>query len=215
MQAKRIEVAPEGLGEPMAVLWEGFAARKVALTPTPMGLQPGKYIQAKWQDGQFGHTDAVGLQAAHNGTELCIRLEWESKTRADSVRDNDEFADAAALLFPLSETASLLMGAQGAPVSLWHWRAHRPKTARNNVAEGIGTSSRVRGGPDIVTRAVYHEGRWAVVFRRVMAAEGPGVVSFEAGKSYRTALAVWSGANAERAGLKAFSPQWVELTLEG
>ena len=42
MQAKRIEVAPEGLGEPMAVLWEGFAARKVALTPTPMGLQPGK-----------------------------------------------------------------------------------------------------------------------------------------------------------------------------
>ena len=30
-----------------------------------------------------------------------------------------------------------------------------------------------------------------------------------------TALAVWSGANAERAGLKAFSPQWVELTLEG
>jgi len=41
------------------------------------------------------------------------------------------------------------------------------------------------------------------------------VVSFKAGQSYRTALAVWSGANAERAGLKAFSPQWVELTLEG
>jgi len=28
------------------------------------------------------------------------------------------------------------------------------------------------------------------------------------------ALAVWRGANAERAGLKAFSPEWVELTLE-
>ena len=67
----------------------------------------------------------------------------------------------------------------------------------------------------IVTRAVFHGGRWAVVFRRVMAADGPEVVSFEPGKSYRTALAVWSGANAERAGLKAFSPEWVELLLEG
>lgn len=215
MLAKRIDVAPEALGEPMAVLWEGFPARKVALTPAPLGLQPSKYILAKWQDGQFGHTDAVGLQAAHNGGELCIRLEWECAQRAEVVRDNGEFPDAAALLFPLSETASLLMGGKGSPVSLWHWRAHRPKTARQNVAEGIGTSSLVRSGPEIVTRSVYHAGRWAVVFRRVMAATDPGVVSFAPGGSYRAALAVWSGANAERAGLKAFSPQWVELTLEG
>ncbi len=215
MLAKRIDVAPEALGEPMAVLWEQFPARKVALTPAPMGLQPSKYILAKWQDGQFGHTAAVGLQAAHNGRELCIRLEWECTTRTEAVKDNDQFADAAALLFPLTESASLLMGAKGAPVSLWHWRAHRPKAARHNVAEGIGTSSLVRGGPEIVTRAVYHAGRWSVVFRRALAAEGPGVVGFEPGRSYRTALAVWSGANAERAGLKAFSPEWVELSLEG
>ncbi len=215
MLAKRINVASETLGEPTAALWEKFPARKVALTPTPIALQPSKYIQAKWRDGQFGHTDAVGLQAAHNDRELCIRLEWECKTRADVVADNNEFADAAALLFPLSETASLLMGTDGSPVSLWHWRAHRPRTARKNVAEGIGTSALVRSGPDILTQAVYHGGRWAVVFRRVMAAEGPGVVGFKPGQSYRTALAVWTGANAERGGLKAFSPEWVELSLEG
>jgi len=214
MLAKRIDIEPEVLGEPMAVLWEGFPARKVAMMPAPVGLQPSKYIQAKWHDGQFGHTDAVGLQAAHNGKELCIRLEWACETRADSVKDNNEFADAAALLFPLSEAAPLIMGAKGAPVSLWHWRAHRPKEARSNVAEGIGTSSPMRSGPAIVTRAVYHGGRWAVVFRRVLATEEAGVVGFEPGKSYRTALAVWSGANAERGGLKAFSPEWVELSLE-
>ena len=38
MLAKRIDVAPEALGEPMAVLWEGFAARKVALTPAQLSM---------------------------------------------------------------------------------------------------------------------------------------------------------------------------------
>ena len=68
------------------------------------------------------------------GSEMCIRdrLEWACEIRANSVKDNDEFTDAAALLFPLSEAAPLMMGAKGAPVSLWHWRAYRPDEARNN-----------------------------------------------------------------------------------
>ena len=88
--------------------------------------------------------------------------------------------------------------------------------AHNNVAVGIGTS-RLTSSPLISTRAEHTHGRWALVFRRALAADATAaaeVAPFDPGKAYRVALAVWRGANAERAGLKAFSPEWVELTLE-
>jgi DMSO reductase family type II enzyme heme b subunit len=40
-------------------------------------------------------------------------------------------------------------------------------------------------------------------------------VALEAGKSVKVAFAVWDGASGERAGIKSFSKQWQELTLEG
>lgn len=217
MLAKRVDVESGALGDPGAPLWGRFPARKVALVPTPVGMQPSKYVQGKWRDGQFGHTRSAGLQAAHNGTELALRLEWECERRIDAVTDNDQFADAAALLFPLTEASPLMMGAEGAPVNLWYWRADRPKTAHNNVADGIGTS-RLTSSPLIATQAAHAQGRWALVFRRALAAApapgGEALVGFEPGGTYRAAVALWTGANAERAGLKAFSPEWVELTLE-
>ncbi len=216
MLAKRINFGAEEPGDPAAKIWGRFPARKVALVPAPVGLQPSKYIQGKWRDGQFGATSALGLQAVHDGTELAIRLEWECEQPVATIIDNDQFADAAALLFPLSESASLIMGAGGEPVSIWFWRADRPKVAHNNVAVGIGTS-RLTSSPLISTRAEHTHGRWALVFRRALAADATAaaeVAPFDPGKAYRVALAVWRGANAERAGLKAFSPEWVELTLE-
>lgn len=216
MLAKRLDIDAETLGDPEATLWGRFVSRKVALVATPAGLQNSKYILAKWSDGQFGQTSALGLQAAHNGTELAFRLEWECAPRSDAPLDNDQFADAAALLFPLSESAPLIMGAEGAPVNIWHWRADRPKAARNNVAAGIGTSRLTGNGPAIATRAVHHGGRWFLVLRRALTVTPPvaEAVQFETGKTHRVALAIWKGSNAERAGLKAYSPEWVELTLE-
>jgi len=40
-------------------------------------------------------------------------------------------------------------------------------------------------------------------------------VQLAAGGSTKVAFAVWEGASGERAGIKAFSKQWRELTLEG
>ena len=39
--------------------------------------------------------------------------------------------------------------------------------------------------------------------------------TLEAGGSTKVAFAVWEGGSGERAGIKAFSKQWRELTLEG
>ncbi|HLS82456.1 MAG TPA: ethylbenzene dehydrogenase-related protein [Steroidobacter sp.] len=215
MLAKRVDFQVESPGDPGARIWERFPARKVALTPTPVGLQNSKYILGKWRDGDFGRTSAVGLQAVHDGAELALRLEWECEQPVASVDDNDQFADGAALLFPLSEASPLIMGAQGAPVNIWHWRADRPTVAHNNVADGIGTS-RITRSTLITTRAAHASGRWTLVFRRELVAGPPDaeLAAFEPGRTYRVALAVWCGANAERAGLKAFSPEWVELSLE-
>ena len=108
------------------------------------------------------------------------------------------------------------MGTEGAPVNIWHWRADRPKAARNNIAEGIGTSRLTNAAPVVSTQAAHLGGRWALVFRRVLASDTPAAAAaqFTPGASHRLAVALWSGANAERAGLKAFSPEWVELELE-
>lgn len=216
MQVRRVNQEPVVFGDPGSVLWSGFPARKVGLVGAPVGLQPSKYVQGKWRDGEFGQTRAAGLQVVHDGREVAFRLEWECARPVSVVRDNDEFADAAALLFPLSESAPLMMGAEGAPVSLWHWRADRGKAARVNVAEGIGTSRLQGRAVGVETQAVHAGGRWSVVFRRVLAPQGAGpeTVSFAVGGRYRVAVAVWSGAGSERAGLKAFSPEWVELELE-
>ncbi len=193
MLAKRLDIDAESLGDPEAAHWSRFTARKVALVATPVGLQNSKYILGKWVDGQ-----------------------WECATRSDAPLDNDQFADAAALLFPLSESAPLIMGAEGAPVNIWHWRADRPKAARNNVAAGIGTSRLTNTGPAITTRAVHQHGRWFLVLRRALAVNPPApeAVQFEPGRNHKVALAIWKGSNAERAGLKAYSPEWVELELE-
>lgn len=217
MLAKRMGEGLEVLGDPLAGLWGRFAARKVALMSAPVGLQGSKYVLARWAQGQFGHTRAAGLQCAHNGQELAFRLEWECEQPVASVLDNDQFADAAALLFPLTEAAPLMMGTEGAGVSIWHWRADRPEAARLNVAEGIGTSRLTKAAAPVVTRSVHRGGRWAVVFCRGLEVRPPAAqgVRFAAGGRYRVAVAVWSGAHGERAGLKAFSPEWVDVELEG
>lgn len=216
MLVKRLDVGAEELGDPAAVLWRAPMSRKIRLVPAPAGMQNSKYVQGKWRDGEFGRTRALGLQALHNGESVAFRLEWECGTRSDSGADNDQFADAAALLFPLSESAPLMMGTEGAPVNIWHWRADRPRAARDNVATGIGSSRLTAGNPVVATRAVHEHGRWFLVFRRSIAAVPPAAAaaSFEPAKPFRMAVAVWNGSNAERAGLKAFSPEWVELTLE-
>jgi hypothetical protein len=41
-----------------------------------------------------------------------------------------------------------------------------------------------------------------------------GAMQFTAGQAFRTTFAVWDGGNLERAGIKAFSPSWLELTLD-
>ncbi|MBK8309159.1 MAG: hypothetical protein IPL00_19200 [Gammaproteobacteria bacterium] len=63
-------------------------------------------------------------------------------------------------------------------------------------------SVRMAAGPVVIRRAL-----------QVQADRMTGI-QFTPGQVLRSAFAVWDGGNQERAGIKAFSPAWLDLKLE-
>ncbi len=159
-------------------------------------------------------------QVAHDGVSIYVRLQWESPTRAPGaatefegpIEGPDAFPDAVAVMFPFNGEASLQHGSEEAPVSVWRWAAGLPETVESLVATGVGTL-RPADGPGGLWARSHTEGTgWQVVFGRPLAdGDAP---TFAPGASTSVGFAVWVGANQERAGLKASSPQWTQLTLE-
>jgi DMSO reductase family type II enzyme heme b subunit len=215
MLVRRVDVDAAKLGDPDAAVWRGARGEVVSLVQAPAAMQPTRYIAAKWQDKPYGQVKTLAVKALRNADEIAFRLEWQDKTKNERRIENTDFPDAVAMLFPLSEQSPLIMGGEGAPVSLWYWRADHPTRARNDVANGIGTS-RVLDAESISAQAKHEEGRWSVVLRRSLQLAKPldGAMQFTAGQAFRTTFAVWDGGNLERAGIKAFSPSWLELTLD-
>ena len=136
--------------------------------------------------------EPVALEQLISGT----RAKYAAKRRIMKARSRFKLEWAAANPkqkrmenddFP-DRAALLFPLSKDAPVNIWYWRADRPKAAR------------------------HRDGRWSVVFARGLAA-GKEAASFSVGGKVNVALAVWQGVSAERGGLKAFSPEWIETTL--
>ncbi len=156
----------------------------------------------------------ASLAPVHDSTYLAFRLEWTSPIESRTPGDNDEFADAAAILLPVSEDASVMtMGAPGAPVNAWYWRGDADG-GRNVIAEGIGSSHTV-DQTSVRTSSRWQKGRWQVVVARAMqlSAREPVAVP-RPGETTGFAIAIWDGSNGERAGIKAFSGDWQELRID-
>jgi DMSO reductase family type II enzyme heme b subunit len=156
----------------------------------------------------------VAVSAIHNGVILAFRLEWEDSTENASIDDTHSFPDAAAVALPASQDAPLLvMGAAGAPVNAWHWRADEPDGARQISAEGLGTS-RALGGAQVRARGAWKSGRWRVVIARALQMPGEaGAAQLQPGQQTGFGVAIWEGSRQERAGIKAFSGDWLPLDL--
>ncbi len=107
------------------------------------------------------------------------------------------------------------MGSKDAPVNAWFWRADRGDSAVNIRAAGLGTTT-YSEKCYVRARGVWRDGTWSVVFARPLAVhkQKAEAVQLAAGRTVRVGFAVWEGANGERAGLKAFSKEWRELTLQ-
>ncbi len=215
MHIHRHLVGAAELGAAAAPIWSKAPKQRIDLIATPLALQPSSFIINTWRDRPIGKIAALDFSALHNGHLVALRLSWADPQADLGQDDNDRFPDGAAVMFPLKGDAPLVtMGSPEQPVNAWHWRADRPTAARNNVAAGLGTS-RVTRNLDIATAAHHRNGRWQVVFVRKLK-EGPAssAVQFASGTPTKIAFAVWQGSNAERGGLKAFSPQWHDLILD-
>jgi DMSO reductase family type II enzyme heme b subunit len=214
MRVNSLNVDATELAQPDAAIWRNASGKKIMLAGVPVQMQPTDFIKNTFADQLVGKISEVQFKAFHNGEVIALHLEWADPNKDTDIDDNDHFPDGAALMFPFKGDAPLVtMGSKEQPVNAWHWRADRVGEARNNVAAGFGTS-RVTSGAEIATSAMYYEDRWHVVFLRQL--QRPGVdstVQFSPGESIKVAFAVWEGSNGERAGLKAFSPQWLEITL--
>lgn len=216
MQAKYVpSVQLEALLDPDAKPWQSAKPELLSLTGTPAGLQPTAAIRVAWTGKAIGAVSEVAVSAIHDGKVLAFRLEWEDPSEDATLDDNTSFPDAAAIALPASEDAPLvLMGAPGAPVNAWYWRADEPEAARQIAAEGLGTS-RTLDTSVVRARGAWKEGRWRVVIARPMQVTGdPGAASLAPGTETGFGVAIWEGSHAERGGIKAFSGDWLPLDIQ-
>ena len=208
----RVDV--EAALDPAGSLWSGVRAESVKLMGTPVGLQPTEMIRSAWMDKKIGAVEGVSVSAVHDGAVLAFRLEWSDASEDREVGDTTAFPDAAAVLLPSAAGAPLMtMGIEGLAVNAWYWRADEDGRGRQVVSEGLGTTRTV--DYELVKgRGVWREGRWrAVITRALKVSSAEPVTQLAPGQQTGFGVSVWEGSAGERAGIKAFSGDWLDLSL--
>ena len=75
-------------------------------------------------------TEKMVVQSVTDGTYIAFRLRWKD-TEKSEAGGLGQFSDAVALQFPMSGDAlpPVMMGAEGRPVHIFHWRAQYQRDA--------------------------------------------------------------------------------------
>lgn len=190
--------------------WTPYAGTDVDLAPTPLERQPSAYVQASWREREHGSLDHLHVRAACTDDVVALRLAWRQNEPRRAIDDTNVYADACAVLFPAdgSQADLATMGSPEQPVVGWHWRAGTadPFAIR---ACGIGTVERSRGH-GLRARSRWADGEWQVVLTCPRRGDAPRFLP-----TIPVGFAVWAGSSDERAGLKAHTPSFLELTMEG
>jgi len=213
VKAQRVTAGDAALLDPASPQWDGVRASELTLQPTPITAQPSLYVQEKWKETPYGVTRRLAVRAAHNGERLYFHLSWPDETNDEAIHDTDQFADAAAVLFPVNGDAPLQsMGSPQAPVNAWYWRPDLEQPL-SITAQGTGTTSRTQD-PELSASGIHSRGAWRVVIRRRLDSPQPEYVSLQPGAPGKVGFAVWQGSNQERGGLKAVTLDWQQLEIE-
>ncbi|MBK6657503.1 MAG: hypothetical protein IPG43_04795 [Proteobacteria bacterium] len=190
----------------MADDWQSQPSTAVRMMPTPLGLQPTAYIRNAWRDQSWGRVEVISVASVHDGTTWALRAEWSGVSAPHS-----DFPDAFAIALPVRGNPALpLMGAMDAPMHVLRWQSREP-TLTSQLTTGIGQSAT---GPQLAcsAHALNAGGRWQLVITRALGADGD-IAPLAPGQTTRIGFAIWRGDNEERAGIKAYSIDWIELQL--
>ena len=203
MLVKRISDIQSYL-DPASPRWTELSATTIPMAPTPLALQPTRYIRVKWEKLPYGQLPAINARAVHDGGSAAFFVEW------DCAEEHPK--DAVAIALPIRGQPILaLMGSADSPIHFLHWMAKSPGV-RSTYSVGIGSTQL---GVPVAADA---SGIWVKKKRKVVISREMG--DFEEAAPLRPAenskigYAVWQGANDERAGLKAFSVDWRSLEIE-
>jgi DMSO reductase family type II enzyme heme b subunit len=222
MQCKKVTATREDLLDPLAPAWKGIPGEALTMDATPLANQPSEYIKASRDARQIGKVKNLMVQSVHNDSDIFFRLTWEDASENTEITDTFQFPDGCGILMPLNPGTAGggdppidEMGSKEAPVNAWFWRADFKDEPRNTVARGLGTTQFSKQSP-IVTKSVYGNAAWAVVFARPLAVPDlkDEATQLAPGAAVKVGFAVWEGSNGERAGVKSFSKEWRELALE-
>jgi hypothetical protein len=67
---------------------------------------------------------SLTARALHNGSQIALLIEWADDTQNDQMVRVQDFRDAVAVQFPLTEGQPFFcMGQLGGNVNIWHWKA--------------------------------------------------------------------------------------------
>lgn len=210
MKVSKVKASDTELADGSSSAWRSVGETTVELMPSPIGMaEDVSPFMALSED--HGKVEAAKIRIACNGSTLSVRLSWRDPDEDSVPEDLDEFPDGAAVMFPLVSGASALtMGAAGAPVNAWLWKADEPEPF-DVVAQGYATSQRrAAEASGLNASAVYARGRWVLVFQRPLEVDGV-FVSFAGDEDIGISFAIWEGANKERAGQKSVSGDFVPL----
>ncbi len=217
MQCKKVTATRDQLLDPSGSDWGNIPGETLKMDATPLANQPSEYIKASRDEKQIGKVRSLTVQPAHNGTDVFFRLSWEDSTKNTEITDTNVFPDGCGILIPVSGGDPPIdeMGSKDFPVNAWFWRADLKDVPHNTVAKGLGTTQFSKQCV-IQTKSVWNEGRWTVVFARslVVPEQKDESVQLLVGTPVKIGFAVWEGNNGERGGVKSFSKEWRELTLE-
>lgn len=180
-----------------------MTTRNIKLIVAPTAIQPGGYIAKAYADRSepVTPTAQVSVDTSHG---FVIEVAWRCTYAMIDASDNPkQFIDGCALLVPDHPDAPwITMGAPGMPVAGVLWRADKPEPYAIR-AEGLGSVQRSAPPKNWKAEAVYGDGAWRVKFTL------PQWAPLAAHKQF--AVAIWQGAQSERAGLKSVSEGWIPL----
>lgn len=180
-----------------------MSSRTIRLIAAPPAMQPGGYVAKAYADHDQPRTGKAEVTTnADNG--FVITLRWACAQSVIDVSDNPrQFTDACALLVPEVANASwITMGGPGGAVQGVLWRADQPALHAIR-AEGLGSVQRSAPPADWKADAAWRNGQWEVTFTLPVWAP--------LAEHRQFAVAIWQGAQSERAGLKSVSEGWMPL----
>jgi|Deesub1362A_J573_1020465.scaffolds.fasta_scaffold01733_12 DMSO reductase family type II enzyme heme b subunit len=216
MRVRRVDELGDAFRNPHSRLWDSLTVYEVELQPVPLkAVETSKYIRDTLREENIGAIELVSVQLAHDGNTIAIKMEWKDPNRDDRIESYRDFVDAAAVMFPIKEGASVMtMGSEEAPVNIWLWRADGKYY--DIISRGMGTTLRrkpVISG--LSCSSDYSDKKWRIVFSRPLAGDGRETVDLSPPKTTGIAFAVWEGSRRERGPIKSYSGEFIGLIVEG